>query len=112
MFGAPMAMPSPRQPVTSAASFVLLVMTCPQVTTSGAPGSSRSGGGGVSAASKRSSSSGSVISGGSCGCSLEMKLWSPPFSTSSSVASRITQPKFGNEPTKIASTCALTSNSR
>ena len=37
MFGAPIAMPSPRQPVTSAASLVLSVMTWPQVTTSGAP---------------------------------------------------------------------------
>jgi hypothetical protein len=111
MFGAPIAMPSPRQPVTSAASFVLLVMTCPQVTTSGAPGSARGGGGGVAAASKRSSSSGSVISGGSCGCSLEMKVWSPP-SGSVSLWSRITQPWLGRVPAKIASMCALTSNSR
>ena len=111
MFGAPMAMPSPRQPVTSAASLVLSVMTCPQVTTSGAPGSSRGGGGGVAAASKRSSSSGSVISGGSCGCSREMKVWSPP-SGSLSCWSLTAQPKFGMSPAKIASTCALTSNSR
>ena len=95
MFGAPMAIPSPRQPRTSSASLVLSVMTWPQVTTVASAGTGwRAPGGGVSAASKRSSSNGSVISGGSCGSSREAKLWSPP-SGSLSTWSRMTQPWFG-----------------